>query len=387
MDPKTKPTTFLQSYRAGKTIAGDNSPEYKRSMLLFVAAFTAEGLAYLCFFPLLSCLFVAEPLVGGAILWLVVMGLLAALGLYFRWYGHDFDFKGTIVDVAHRLRLELGEKLKSMPLEKLYSYKTGTLNNVLSVGVEYSVLSIGIVSSVIIQTVIPPVLLILVTFVIEWRLACAMLVLFCIAVPVQKWHRSGSSQGKIACGKALAQVESDVLEYVQGLPVLRSTNQTGERSVGLQAALRNHKKVQKKSVMALIAPMVVMSGIVEIGLLAVLTMGVFMIAQGSLALSVAAALLVIISRFSEPLSLFSSLTQVFDIVDAALIKISELRAIKTLAVSSPPTIPQQFDIEFTQVSFIYAKEDQYALQDVSFSIPAGKLTALVGPSGSGKTTI
>ncbi|WP_321419383.1 hypothetical protein [uncultured Desulfobacter sp.] len=139
MESKIKPTTFLQSYRAGKTIAGENSPEYKKSMLLFIAAFTAEGLAYLCFFPLLSCLFAAEPSAGGAALWLFAMMLLVALGLYCRWYGHDFDFKGTIVDVAHRLRLNLGEKLKSMPLEKLYSYKTGTLNNVLSVGVEYSV--------------------------------------------------------------------------------------------------------------------------------------------------------------------------------------------------------------------------------------------------------
>lgn len=377
----------MESYRAGQVIAGENSPEYKKSMLSFIAAFTAEGLAYLCFFPLLSCLFGVAPSIGSATLWLVVMIMLVAVELFCRWHGHDFDYKGTIVDVAHRLRLNLGEKLKSMPLEKLYSYKIGTLNNIFSVGVEYSVLSMGIVSSVMIQTVIPPVLLIIVTFVIEWRLAAAMLVLFGIAVPVQKWHRSGSSRGKIACAKALALVESDVLEYVQGLPVLRSSNQIGERSTGLQASLRNHKKEQIKAVIELIAPMIVMSGIVEIGLLSVLTIGVFMITEGSLALSVAAALLVIISRFSEPLSLFSNLTQVFDIMDSALIRITQLLSIKPLEVSFPPIVLKQFDLEFTQVSFAYAAEGQYALQDVSFSIPAGKLTALVGPSGSGKTTI
>ncbi len=377
----------MESYKAAQTVAGENSPEYKKSMLLFVAAFTAEGLAYLCFFPLLACLSDAKPLIGSAALWLCVMFVMVVLELYFRWRGHDFDFKGTIVDVAHRLRLNLGEKLKVMPQERLYSYKTGTLNNIFSVGVEYCVLSMGIVSSVIIQTVIPPVLLIVVTFFIEWRLAVAMLVLFCIAVPVQKWQRSGSSKGKKACGLALARVESDVLEYVQGLPVLRSANQTGERSASLQSALQNHRNVQTKVALEIVAPMVLMAGIVEIGLLAVLTMGVFLITKGSLTLSVAAALLVIISRFSEPLSLFSSLTQVFDIVDAALVRITELLSIKPLEVSSEPTVPGQFDIEFKQVSFAYAGQDQYALQDVSFFIPAGKLTALVGPSGSGKTTI
>ncbi|WP_321494232.1 ABC transporter ATP-binding protein [uncultured Desulfobacter sp.] len=387
MDSKQKPVTIMESYKAAQTVAGENSPEYKKSMLLFVAAFTAEGLAYLCFFPLLACLSDAKPLIGSAALWLCVMFVMVVLELYFRWRGHDFDFKGTIVDVAHRLRLNLGEKLKVMPQERLYSYKTGTLNNIFSVGVEYCVLSMGIVSSVIIQTVIPPVLLIVVTFFIEWRLAVAMLVLFCIAVPVQKWQRSGSSKGKKACGLALARVESDVLEYVQGLPVLRSANQTGERSASLQSALQNHRNVQTKVALEIVAPMVLMAGIVEIGLLAVLTMGVFLITKGSLTLSVAAALLVIISRFSEPLSLFSSLTQVFDIVDAALVRITELLSIKPLEVSSEPTVPGQFDIEFKQVSFAYAGQDQYALQDVSFFIPAGKLTALVGPSGSGKTTI
>ena len=387
MDSKQKPVTIMESYKAAQTVAGENSPEYKKSMLLFVAAFTAEGLAYLCFFPLLACLSGAKPLIGSAALWLCVMFVMVALELYCRWRGHDFDFKGTIVDVAHRLRLNLGEKLKVMPQERLYSYKTGTLNNIFSVGVEYCVLSMGIVSSVIIQTVIPPVLLIVVTFFIEWRLAVAMLVLFCIAVPVQKWQRSGSSKGKKACGLALARVESDVLEYVQGLPVLRSANQTGERSASLQSALQNHRNVQTKVALGIVAPMVLMAGIVEIGLLAVLTMGVFLITKGSLTLSVAAALLVIISRFSEPLSLFSSLTQVFDIVDAALVRITELLSIKPLEVSSEPTVPGQFDIEFKQVSFAYAGQDQYALQDVSFFIPAGKLTALVGPSGSGKTTI
>jgi len=43
-------------------------------------------------------------------------------------------------------------------------------------------------------------------------------------------------------------------------------------------------------------------------------------------------------------------------------------------------------IEFRHVWFRY-KEDEWVLQDVSFTIPKGATFALVGPSGSGKTTI
>lgn len=43
-------------------------------------------------------------------------------------------------------------------------------------------------------------------------------------------------------------------------------------------------------------------------------------------------------------------------------------------------------IAFDHVTFGYGRDEGHALKDVSFTVPAGKVTALVGPSGSGKTT-
>lgn len=46
----------------------------------------------------------------------------------------------------------------------------------------------------------------------------------------------------------------------------------------------------------------------------------------------------------------------------------------------------KFDIEFKNVSFSY-KDKQSIINDISFTIPAGRKTAIVGGSGSGKSTI
>lgn len=59
---------------------------------------------------------------------------------------------------------------------------------------------------------------------------------------------------------------------------------------------------------------------------------------------------------------------------------------------STPLLPKSIDrfnktIAFKNVSFQYNKAAQYALKDIHFSIPKGKVIALVGASGSGKTTI
>jgi subfamily B ATP-binding cassette protein MsbA len=45
------------------------------------------------------------------------------------------------------------------------------------------------------------------------------------------------------------------------------------------------------------------------------------------------------------------------------------------------------EIEFRNVSFRYASSAKPILQDISFSVPVGSITALVGHSGSGKTTL
>jgi len=45
------------------------------------------------------------------------------------------------------------------------------------------------------------------------------------------------------------------------------------------------------------------------------------------------------------------------------------------------------EIEFRNVSFLYESSERPVLDDVSFTVPAGSVTALVGHSGSGKSTL
>ena len=49
--------------------------------------------------------------------------------------------------------------------------------------------------------------------------------------------------------------------------------------------------------------------------------------------------------------------------------------------------PAKGELEFKNVSFVYQGKDELALNNISFSVPAGKTVALVGRSGSGKSTI
>ncbi len=58
-----------------------------------------------------------------------------------------------------------------------------------------------------------------------------------------------------------------------------------------------------------------------------------------------------------------------------------------LAEGSRSAGPVGEGVEFRNVSFRYAPDEPLALEDVSFTVPAGKTTAIVGESGAGKSTI
>jgi ATP-binding cassette, subfamily B, bacterial len=101
-----------------------------------------------------------------------------------------------------------------------------------------------------------------------------------------------------------------------------------------------------------------------------------------------------------------SFDRLFEVLDLQPL-IQDQPGARALAATSPGAAASATTIEFDQVSFQYpnAKDvsvpslesislpapergnDAWALRNVTFQAPAGKLTALVGPSGAGKTTI
>ena len=68
-------------------------------------------------------------------------------------------------------------------------------------------------------------------------------------------------------------------------------------------------------------------------------------------------------------------------------KLEKLKAAPVIDENGQEVALTHTDIEFDHVDFSYEKDGKQILRDVSFSIPEGTTCALVGPSGAGKTTI
>lgn len=376
-------TTYTQLLRSAGPLAP--APALRRSLLALALAGLCQGFALACLYPLFDAAFAGagEPLR----FWLLSMAGLALIAAVLRWYGQGFDYNGRMAAATHALRTRLGEQLRRMPLELLQDKRAGELNATLLGNVDENLNYTLTIFNLICQAILSPLAVALAVLLMDWRLGVILLLLFPTILPLYRWRRPGSARGMRVLDEAHHRTHADIVEYTQGLPVLRAARCEGEKAQTLQESFRRLESIQTIGQRKSSGPKMLTASIIEIGLMLLLTAGIAWVVQGSLSLPVLAATLVIVARFTEPLSNFITYTVVFDLIEAALERIEALLAVPALPQRSPPRKPEDFSIVFDGVHFRYAQGREAALENFSATLPARGMTALVGPSGAGKSTV
>jgi ATP-binding cassette, subfamily B, bacterial len=145
--------------------------------------------------------------------------------------------------------------------------------------------------------------------------------------------------------------------------------------------------LQARSIKATLSPMVEV--IVAIGTCLVLGYGARLALAGELSAGVLIVFLLYLGKMYKPMRDLSKMT---DTVSKAVVgyeRIREVLEIESRVRDIPGARPApkvKGRITFDRVSFSYGG-DRQVLKDVSFTIEAGQVAAIVGPSGTGKTTI
>lgn len=377
---------MLTTYHRMMNVAGVYRSHLQKTLLLSVIASVIQGIIFVLFFPLLALL--AKKPMDTQQVWmlLVLFGILVMLEGTIRW--QELSFSWLIpLEIARDTRLRLAAKLRQMPIEELNQRLSGDLSVVMSGNVNEIVLWIGTLATLIIQTIVAPLIAVLVTLAIDWRLALALLITFPLAVPVSRYAKLRRQRNLKDISRADAQTAARIVEYVQGLPVLRATNQVGGQSQQLQLALQRQRQLQAQGQQVINLPQITLATLVEVGISIVLSLGTWLILQGSLTAPTLLALVIIIMRFAEPLAQLTAYMGVFDLMEIGLERIETVLNSPALPVQMQPATLTQFDITFDQVSFHYLNQVGWAVRRVSFHIPNRSFVALVGSSGSGKTTI
>jgi ATP-binding cassette subfamily B protein IrtB len=379
--------TFKETYEVGKMIADNHAKDYKRSLLLYALAYTMQGFTYLSVYGIMAALFSSPIAARHAWIGFGLMALFVLINIFARWFAHDFEYTDAMANMTHNMRSKLGKKLRTMPLEVLSSYKTGDLNSSLSSNVDESVMMLGMVSGMFIENFLTPVVVVIGMFFIDWRMAVLLMIIMPLAIPLYRRKRKSGFHERTEMTRANSALESDIIEYIQGLPVLRATNQTGKNAKHLYNGIINVRDLQRSSNWGTITNLVMADMLILFALIMIAVMGSIWVGNGTMNIATIAALLVIVSRLMEPLSLFLAVTSAMDIMNAGFARVKTIMNTQPLEVVSPQRKAQSFEIVFNNVEFTYQGQKKKALKECTIRIPGQAMTAIVGPSGSGKTTI
>ncbi|MFJ5362399.1 ABC transporter ATP-binding protein [Pectobacterium sp. CHL-2024] len=377
---------WWHTYRQLERVTGSQSRLFRRCCVSLLAAAVAQGLALACLFPLLSA-FTHAAASHEIAIWLGLMTFLSLLTLVLRWYGQGFEYRGQLAAATHELRMRLGEQLRNMPLTTLQSARAGDINALLLGSVDENLNYMLAIVNQLLLAIVTPVMIALVMLMVEWRLGVSLLLIFPAIVLLYRWRRPAFARTMQALAEANQQTSADIVEYVQGLAVLRTSCQQAERTSALRQRFQHLQQIQTSAHRSGVKPGAVVASVVELGLQGVLILGISGVVVGAWDIAIVAAMMVIVVRFSEPLATFVSYTAVLELINTALHRIDDLLAIEPLPVHRPVDVPLTYAITFEQVSFRYANEAEAVLDSVDIALPEKGMTALVGPSGSGKTTI
>ena len=379
-------TPWRETLRQLLRSAQPHSRAFARSLWMILTAAILHGLALACIIPLFQALLDGHtPNWHTALLWLVLILLLTLTVQTLRWQAQDFDYAGMQADAIHNLRTRLGEQLRRMPLLKLQSRRTGELSAVLLGNVDENLNYTLTICGGLINGVVTPLVSALATLLWDWKLGLAMLLVFPAIIPLHRWRRPQQQKVVRELNDAHTRCHGDIIEYTQGLAVLRASRATGSHAGQLQDTVEWLERLQVNSQRQGIKANVVISSVTEAGMLLIMAAGVTWVTQGQLDLTTLAAVTIMLVRFAEPLALVFIMTGIIEHIETALIQIDELLAIEPLPQQTPAQVPQQFDIRFDDVTFAY--EARPVLSGFSATLPARSMTALVGPSGGGKTTV
>lgn len=340
------------------------------------------GIGFALLVPVLTSLFARD--IGEALTWLAVMAVVLVIYAVVR-YASQLSGYMAAIGLGRGLFSKLGNHIAELPLGWFGADRVGRVGRLTSQGI----IDVMGVPAHLLRPVVTafatPATVIALMFIFDWRLALAALITAPVAALVYRWTGNLVQRTDHRTDAAAAEAAGRIVEFAQSQAVLRAFGRASEGYAKLDDALKEQRDAGRKQILTSVPGFASFVLVVQLAFTIVLLFGTSLALGGTIDAPELLAVLVLAVRYVEPLVMAADLGGALRISRNSLARMDALLATKPLPEPKTTTKAEGTGIAFDRVGFGYG--DQPVLKDVSFTAPAGKMTALVGPSGSGKTTI
>lgn len=227
-------------------------------------------------------------------------------------------------------------------------------------------------------------------FLINWRLAIPLLILVFIMLVFSMKQNRRMQETFMDNRRKIGDVNSSLQDTLAGIRVVQSfANEDVERrKFGKSNQAFLHSKDANYSCMGnFMGWNRFFQGMMY---LVTLVFGGLLIARGKMNAGDLAMYALYIGIFVSPIQILVELIEMMQKGFSGFRRFLDVMETEPDIVDAPdaePLTDVKGEVSYENVSFHYSDDETLVLDNISFTIPAGRSIALVGPSGSGKTTI
>ena len=288
--------------------------------------------------------------------------------------------------ILKTIRQMLLAKLPKLPLGTVMDTSSGQFKQTIVDQVESMETTLAHLFPEMTANIAAPVLTIVYLFVLDWRLALLSLVVFPVAFFFMMTVMGGYGKDYAGAVQATTEMSSTLIEYINGIEVIKAFNQGKKSYAKLTEKVRYNAQYyvnwMKKSQLG----MAMAYGFFPAQMLTILPVGWLLWLHGSLTAETFLTVIILALGMAAPIVAAFNFVDTLAQVGTTVGQVDEILNAEEQQHSTSPVILAGHDLVLDHVSFGY-HADKEILHDISLTIPAGKMTALVGPSGSGKSTI
>lgn len=354
--------------------------------LAALSAFTGLG-SLLAVPPLVAELLSSSPTPGLIWRWLMIAIGMVVIAFTTRVLAFNIShlaaFKLEVI-----LRTALAEHLARVPLGYVITTGSGAIKKLVQDDVKSLHVFVADSTPLIGQAYTIPVLALVAMFVADWRLGLITLAILPVGMVLVQLALSDYAEQREAYEQATEQMNNVIIEFVQGMQVVRTFDDGSGSFVRFQKFLENFtQKLRDWNAKSRLSGSLGALLFEPLPTLVVVTAaGAWLMIQGSLTLPRFLVFLLLAPRLCGAFKPIFTLSHFINQANAGALRIGSVLAEPVLPEPAQSEYPHDASIVLNHVTFAYG-EGRPALQDISLTMPAGTVTALVGPSGAGKTTL
>ena len=298
----------------------------------------------------------------------------------------DLEKHNTGFDIVQKIRELMIIKLKKFSLSFYTNERLGEINTILHKDVDNMSLVVGHMWSRMFGEFLVAFVVFFGLIMFNIKLALVMVISIPIALGFLYFTIKKSKKIENKNNSALLDMVSLFVEYVRGIPVLKSFSNNKSLDKKLTEKIEKFGETSKITSKFKAKQLAIFAFLLDIGYFILLIFGTIFVLKGELNIFSFIIFSIVSKEFYKPFASMETHYMYYISAVDSYERLGKILYANTIPDRSNGLSPKKNNISFENIFFYYEK-DNFKIEDLSFDIKENSITALVGESGSGKTTI